>query len=59
MQVVIYEPKLKEHVFFNSRVETDFNVFKEDVDIILANRMVSELEDISEKVFTRDLFGAD
>jgi UDPglucose 6-dehydrogenase len=56
IEVVIYEPALKEPSFFNSRVETDLNAFKESVDIILANRMVSDLENVSEKVFTRDLF---
>ena len=59
IEVVVYEPALHEEKFFHSRVETDLNVFKQNVDIILANRMVSELEDVAEKVFTRDLFGAD
>ena len=59
IEVVVFEPELKEPSFFNSRVEIDFNRFKQHVDIILANRMVPDLEDVSEKVFTRDLFGAD
>jgi UDPglucose 6-dehydrogenase len=59
IDVVVYEPELSEDEFFNSRVERDFETFKSTVDIILANRMVSELEAVSEKVFTRDLFGAD
>ena len=59
IEVVVYEPELKEPDFFNSHVETDLSVFKDGVDIILANRMASELEDVREKVFTRDLFGAD
>ena len=59
IEVVVYEPELRAAEFFNSRVESDFAEFKRSVDIILANRMVSELEDVSEKVFTRDLFGAD
>ena len=59
IEVVVYEPELHEDDFFNSRVETDISVFKNNVDIILANRMVPELEDAAEKVFTRDLFGAD
>lgn len=59
IEVVVYEPELTETDFFNSRVEGDLNVFKKNADIILANRMVSELADVQEKVFTRDLFGAD
>jgi UDPglucose 6-dehydrogenase len=59
IEVVIYEPELFEEDFFNSRVERDLSAFKRSVDIILANRRVSELEDVWDKVFTRDLFGAD
>ncbi|MDB4132556.1 nucleotide sugar dehydrogenase [Amylibacter sp.] len=59
IEVIVYEPELKENRFHNSRVESDFNVFKETADIILANRMDDELKDIVDKVFTRDLFGAD
>ena len=59
IEVVVYEPELHATEFYNSRVEKDFGEFKRGVDIILANRMVSELEDVAEKVFTRDLFGAD
>ena len=59
IEVVVYEPELDEMDFFNSRVETDFCLFKHSMDIIIANRMVSELDDVSEKVFTRDLFGYD
>ena len=59
IKVVVYEPELTEVEFFNSRVELDLNAFKKKSDIILANRMVIELEDVADKVFTRDLFGAD
>ena len=59
IEVVVFEPGWREGDFFNSRVETDIKVFKNSVDIILANRMFDELQDIAEKVFTRDLFGAD
>ena len=55
----MYEPALKETYFFNPRVETDFSAFTNGVDIILANRVVPELENVAEKIFTRDLFGAD
>ena len=59
IEVVVYEPELAKVEFFNSRVERDLSAFKKTADIILANRMISELEDVVEKVFTRDLFGAD
>ena len=59
IEVIVYEPELKEADFFNSRVETDLNLFKKNVDIIIANRMVSDLDDVQEKVFTRDLLGTD
>ena len=56
IDVIVYEPEFKEPYFFNSRVETDFRVFEKRSDIILANRMVSQLEPVAKKVFTRDLF---
>lgn len=56
IEVVVYEPELKESYFFNSRVERDFSVFTDCVDIILANRIVPDLENAAEKVFSRDLF---
>jgi UDPglucose 6-dehydrogenase len=59
IEVVVYEPELAETEFFNSRVEHDLSNFKKTADIILANRMLPELDDVVEKVFTRDLFGAD
>ena len=59
IEAVVYEPALKENHFFNSRVETDFKAFKQGADVILANRMVDDLSDVEEKVFTRDLFGGD
>ena len=59
IEIVVYEPELNAAEFFNSRVERDFGEFKRGVDVILSNRMVPELEDVSDKVFTRDLFGAD
>ena len=57
IKVIVYEPELTEVEFFNSRVERDLDSFKSAVDIIVANRMVSELESVAEKVFTRDIFG--
>ena len=59
IEVVVYEPELKENNFLNSRVETDLTIFKKNMDIVIANRMAAELEEIKEKVFTRDLFGID
>lgn len=59
IEVIVYEPELHNSSFFKSRVETDLKLFKERSNLILANRMVSDLIDVQEKVFTRDLFGAD
>ena len=59
VKVIVFEPELHETHFFNSYVEEDLIKFKARSDIIIANRLVPELEDVIEKVFTRDLFGAD
>lgn len=59
IEVIVYEPELTEEHFFNSRVENNLSNFKNSVDLILANRMSYDLSDVQNKVFTRDIFGAD
>lgn len=59
IEVVVYEPVLEENEFYHSRVIKDLNEFKQISDVVVSNRMVEELNDIADKVFTRDLFGND
>ena len=59
IDVVVYEPALKEDKFFNSIVITDLEEFKSMSDIIVSNRLCSELNDVEEKVYTRDLYNRD
>ncbi|MGF1701397.1 nucleotide sugar dehydrogenase [Photobacterium makurazakiensis] len=59
IKVVVFEPVLKESEFFQSKVIANIEEFKQMSDVIVSNRMVEELEDVADKVYTRDLFGAD
>jgi len=57
IEVVIYEPVLKDSVFFKSKVINDLQAFKQMSDVVVANRLMNEIQDVAYKVYTRDLFG--
>ena len=59
IEVIVYEPQIKEDTFLNSKIYTDLSQFKKEADLIICNRNHTELDDVQDKVFTRDLFQQD
>ena len=59
IEVIIFEPALTEETFYGSRVIRDAQAFKDEADVIIANRRTPDLDDVADKVYTRDLFGTD
>lgn len=59
IEVIIYEPAMREAEFFRSRIVNNLDVFKREADVIIANRLTDQIRDVQHKVYTRDLFGQD
>lgn len=59
IEVVIYEPTLKDNSFYNSKVIRDLDEFKKMSDVIVSNRNSADLEDVQDKVYTRDIYDRD
>ncbi|MGC7560712.1 UDP binding domain-containing protein [Pasteurella sp. PK-2025] len=58
-KIIVYEPEYKDEMFFDAVLVRDLDQFKQQANIILANRITPDLEDVAEKVYTRDLKGSD
>ena len=59
IQVIVFEPTLQENEFYNSKVVKDLVEFKQQADVVIANRSTDALADVAYKVYTRDIFGSD
>ena len=59
IKVIVFEPQIQEDTFFNSKIYTDLDQFKKEADLIICNRNHSDLDNVQNKIFTRDLFGQD
>ena len=59
IEVIVYEPEISDETIFNSRVVSNLKKFKDEADVIVANRVTLDISDVIEKVYTRDLFGSD
>jgi UDPglucose 6-dehydrogenase len=59
IEVIVYEPVLKDAEFFHSKVVNDLDQFKKMSDVIVANRITDDIRDVADKVYSRDLFGKD
>jgi UDP-glucose 6-dehydrogenase len=57
VEVIVYEPALKEVEFYHSRVVNDLSLFKQQADVIVANRITDDIRDVADKIYSRDLFG--
>ena len=57
LECLIYEPEYRDNVFHEAKVQNDLNIFLDECDLIIANRMTNELMSVRDKVYTRDLFG--